>query len=120
MRVLFVTSLIAAAGFCAVASAQPRVAAPSDSAVLCLDGLGVSHPPVCHTNGASRIDTKPDICSCRGPYQQVKTNWCAAGETPPPDSAEFDRARVAAVKNGTLFNFMWQGKRACVPLGPNG
>ena len=35
-------------------------------------------------------------------------------------SADFDRARVAAVKDGALYNFMYQGKRACVPLGPNG
>jgi hypothetical protein len=120
MRVLFMTTLIAAAGACAVAAAQPRVQAPSDSAVLCLDGLGVNHPPICHSSTASRLSPEPDICSCRGPYQQVKTNWCASGETPPADTADFDRARLAAVKNGALYNFMWQGKRACVPLGPNG
>ncbi len=119
MRVLSLTSLIAAVGACAVAAAQPAPA-NNDSAVLCLDGLGVSHPPVCHTNTASRLSTEPDICSCHGPYQQVRTNWCARGETPPADSADFDRARVAAVKNGTLYNFVYQGKRACVPLGPNG
>ena len=117
MRVLFLTSLIAAAGACAVASAQP---ASNDTAVLCLDGLGVSHPPVCHSSSASRLSTEPDICSCRGPYQQVKTNWCAKGEQPPADTADFDRARLAAVKNGSLYDFMFQGKRACVPQGPNG
>jgi hypothetical protein len=117
MRVLFLTTLLAAAGAYAVASAQPS---PRESAVLCLDGIGVNHPPVCHTNGASRLSTEPDICSCHGPYQQVMTNWCAKGERPPADTAEFDRARLAAVKNGTLFNFVYEGKRACTPMGPNG
>jgi len=106
-------------GACAAAAAQPAQG-PGDSAVLCLDGLGVNHPPVCHSSTASRLSPEPDICSCHGPYQQVRTNWCARGETPPPDSADFDRARVAAVKDGSLYNFMYQGKRACVPLGPNG
>ncbi len=118
MRALFLTSLIAAVGVCGAALAQP--ANTGESAVLCLDGLGVNHPPVCHTNGASRISTEPDMCTCHGPYQQVRTNWCAKGESPPADSADFDRARVAAVKDGALYNFMYQGKRACVPLGPNG
>ncbi len=115
MRVLFLTTLIVTAGACAVASAQPR-----DSAVLCLDGLGVNHPATCHAMSASRLESKPDICECQGPYQQVQADWCAKGESPPPDTAEFDRARVAAVHNGSLSGFSYQGKRACVPVGPNG
>jgi hypothetical protein len=115
MRVLFLTTLIGAVGACAVASAQPR-----DSAVLCLDGLGVNHPATCHSNSASRLDSKPDICICQGPYQQVQASWCAKGEQPPADTADFDRARVAGVRNGSLVGFTYQGKRACVPQGPNG
>jgi hypothetical protein len=115
MRVLFLTTLIATVGACAVASAQPR-----DSAVLCLDGLGVNHPATCNTMSASRLESKPDICMCQGPYQQVQADWCAKGESPPADTAEFDRARAAAVHNGSLQGFNYQGKRACVPVGPNG
>ncbi len=118
MRGLFVTSLIGAMGVCAMASAQPSGRA--ESATLCLDGLGVSHPATCHSQSASRLDSTPDICTCNGPYQEVKTNWCARGEQPPADTAEFDRARLAAVHDGKLISFMYQGKRACVPLGPNG
>lgn len=117
MRVLFVTTLIGALGACAFAAAQPG---PNSSAVLCLDGLGVNHPPVCHTQSASRLESTPDICSCNGPYQQVRTNWCAKGEHPPADTADYDRARVAAVHDGSLLGFTYQGKRDCVPLGPNG
>ncbi|HEY5410576.1 MAG TPA: hypothetical protein VIJ94_07605 [Caulobacteraceae bacterium] len=117
MRVLFMTTLIGALGVCAVAAAQP---ASHDSAVLCLDGLGVSHPATCHSSTASRISPEPDICTCNGPYQEVKTSWCARNEQPPNDSADFDRARVAAVHNGSLVGFTYQGRRACVPLGPNG
>jgi len=115
MRVLFLTTLIGAVGACTVAAAQPR-----DSAVLCLDGLGVNHPASCHSNGASRLESTPDICECQGPYQQVRADWCAKGEQPAADTADFDRARVAAVHNGSLSGFTYQGKRACVPQGPNG
>ena len=115
MRVLFLTTLIGALGACAAASAQP-----GDTATLCLDGLGVNHPAVCSSQSASRLDAKPDICSCRGPYREVRTNWCAKGEQPPADTADYDRARVAAVHNGNLFGFTYQGKRDCSPLGPNG
>ncbi|HEX3983487.1 MAG TPA: hypothetical protein VHX12_07330 [Acidisoma sp.] len=117
MRVLFFTTLIGALGACAVASAQPS---PRDSAVLCLDGLGVNHPATCNSQSASRLDTKPDICICQGPYREVRTNWCARGEHPPADSADYDRARVAAVHDGNIFGFSYQGKRDCVPQGPNG
>ncbi len=114
MRVLFLTSLIGALGVCSVAAAQP------DSAILCLDGLGVSHTATCHSATASRLSPAPDICTCNGPYQEVKASWCARNEQPPADSADFDRARLAAVHNGSLVGFSYQGKRACVPLGPGG
>ena len=117
MRVLFLTTLIGALGACAVASAQTG---PGDSATLCLDGLGVNHAPVCNSQSASRLDTKPDICMCRGPYREVRTNWCAKGEHPPADTADYDRARAAAVHDGNLLSFSYQGKRDCVPQGPNG
>ena len=118
MRVLTLTTLIAALGACAAASAQPT--GPGSSAVLCLDGLGVNHPAVCHTQSASRLESTPDICQCNGPYQQVQTNWCAKGERPPADTADYDRARVAAVHDGNLYSFIYRGKRDCVPTSPNG
>ena len=114
MRLLFLTSLIGALGVAGAAAAQPG------SAVLCLDGLGVSHPAVCHSSTGSRLSPEPDICTCHGPYQQVKASWCARGEQPPADTADFDRARLAAVHHGSLVGFSYQGKPACVPLGPNG
>jgi hypothetical protein len=118
MRVLFLTTLIGALGACAVAAAQP--ANPGESGTLCLDGLGINHPAICHTDEASRFPTTPDICICNGPYQTVRTNWCAKGERPPPDTADYDRARVAAVHDGNLFGFTYHGHRDCVPPGPNG
>lgn len=118
MRILFMTSLICGLGACAVAAAQPT--GPGAAATLCLDGLGVNHPATCHSQSASRLDSTPDICMCQGPYREVKTNWCERGEKPPADTAAYDRARLAGVKDGNLYSFTYHGKRDCVPKGPNG
>ncbi len=94
-------------------SPQPRTSAP---ATLCLDGNGGSHPPVCHSQSASRIAAPPDICLCQGPYRRVDAPWCAKGETPPQDTAAFEQARAKAALDSSLFGDTYQGKRMCVPL----
>ena len=93
---------------------------PNDAATLCLGPLGESHPPVCHNMSASRLESKPDICLCNGPTQQVKAPWCGRGEKPPADSAAFERARAQAAKDGSLFGDSYQGRNMCVELRPNG
>ncbi|MEI9963826.1 MAG: hypothetical protein WDM92_03165 [Caulobacteraceae bacterium] len=106
----------------AASFAQPGAAKPHDAddprhgATLCLDGLGVGHPPVCRDSDASRFAHPPDICLCHGPYRQVTAPWCAPGERPPADSAAFDRARARASQDGSLFGDTYHGKRFCVPL----
>lgn len=118
MRVLFLTSVAAALAVASVAAADSNTT--NNPATLCLDGLGINHPPLCHSQEASRFPAAPDICICKGPYQTVKAPWCAPGEKPPADTADFDRARAAAAQKGDLMSFTYQGKRACVPLGPEG
>ncbi len=114
MRVVFLTSLIGVLALGAAASAQP--AADNNPATLCLDGIGVNHPPICHSQSASAFPQPPDICLCQGPYREVKAPWCAPGEKPPGDTADFDHARAKAAEHGDLFGATYNGRRMCVPL----
>ncbi len=119
MRSLFVTVLAGVAALAAAAAAQPSSSGPHrDAATLCLDALGENHVPVCTKQDASRFAAAPDICVCNGPYRQVEAPWCAKGEVPPGDTADFEHARAAAAQShSSLFGATYQGKRMCVPLG---
>ena len=120
MRALLFTAIAGFAAVSAAAMAQPP--GPKDKATLCLDGLGINHAPVCHSQTASRLPTPPDICQCLGPWRQVDAPYCAKGEKPPADSAAFERARIAfAEKHGdSVIGATYEGKRMCVELGNGG
>ena len=112
MRALFLT-VLAVSAVASVVVARPG---PHNAATLCLDGLGINHAPICHEMSASRFPQVPDICQCRGPYRQVEAPYCARGERPPADSADFDRARARAAQDGSLFGDTYHGRSMCVSL----
>ncbi len=117
MRALFLTALAGFAAVAAVAVAQPAGQShPQTPATLCLDGMGVNHPVICHSQTASRFASPPDICSCSGPYRQVDAPYCAKGQTAPADTADFDHARAKAAEDGSLIGDSYRGKPMCVEL----
>jgi len=125
MRALILSALIAAASTAAIAQPQPNPPPNlrgNPTATLCLDPNGVSHAPVCRSQNASRLPTAPDICSCNGPQLHVDADWCAPGERPPADTLEFNlaRAKFARENKNSIIGMTFEGRRACVPLGPTG
>jgi len=122
MRILFLTVLAGFAAVSTVALARPSSSGSKDAATLCLDGLGINHPPVCQSQEASRFATPPDICQCLGPWREVKAPYCARDEKPPAESADFEHARkdFADHNGASLFGATYQGKRMCVQLGNGG
>ena len=121
MRALFLAPLIGALAAGAAAYAQPGGGSGFNStATLCLDGLGINHPPLCHSQQASRFPNPPDICQCLGPYRQVQAVWCARGQNPPPDTVEFNRALIEHAKrnHNDVSDFSFNGTPMCVPLSP--
>lgn len=110
------TALFTAAAFLAsagLASAQaPLTQNPPTQTVICLDVGGQSLPAVCKVP-ASRIDKREDICVCHT-GTMVDVSICPAGVKPPAETAAFERARKAAVKNGSLIGAMYEGKPMCV------
>ncbi len=109
-------TLILAAALTLIAGAASARSHHPQEATLCLDQLGGSHPPVCHSLEASRISQAPDICQCRGPWRQVSAPYCAPGERPQAESAAFEHARARASRDGSLFGDSFQGRSMCVPL----
>ena len=81
--------------------------------ILYLDVSGKSLPATCQVP-ASRLDPREDICTCPLGGERVTTPICPAGVKPPPESAAYEKARYAAVKNGSLEGAAYQGKPMCV------
>jgi hypothetical protein len=100
----------------AAAAAEPVV---PDTATLCLDTIGVNHPPVCHTLSASRINTQPDICQCLGPWRHVTASWCAPNEKAPAESHSYEVARLdhARKHKDSIVGATYDGKPMCVRPG---
>ncbi|HEY3815095.1 MAG TPA: hypothetical protein VGL66_17895 [Caulobacteraceae bacterium] len=109
--------LVSVLALSALAMSAPIAAQASGArtATVCLSLDGSTRGPVCHKTSTWRQD---DICNCPGTTDQVTAPLCAAGETPAPDSADANRARRAAVHNGSLAGGAYNGKRFCVRPEP--
>jgi hypothetical protein len=123
MRTRFLMALVGVAALATSAAAQPPAHGDErDAGTLCLDTLGINHPPTCKTMSATRLESKPDICLCLGNWVTVKVPWCAKGQHPPAESADYERARYAyASKNHlSLFGFAYKDQPACINTTKNG
>jgi hypothetical protein len=113
--------LLAAAGFslCAgLACAQWRPDRPPRVTTICLDVVGRSLPSQCETQ-ATRFDEQEDICLCPGPGQRVTIPVCPPGVNEPAESADLQRARLKAVKDGSLVGATYKGQPICrAPRNP--
>lgn len=121
MRRLLVPAVLLS--FAAPAAADPVPSGPVllESGKVCLDTLGGRHAPTCRNTDASRIQPEPNICLCPAGLQPVAAPYCAAGESPAPDSKDADRARLEASKaNGSLMGATYRGQRFCVTRGRTG
>jgi hypothetical protein len=81
------------------------------TATVCLRVDGSLRAPNCKRSSLWRQD---DICNCPGPTDMVQAPLCAPNEVPAPESADANRARVAAVHNGSLVGATFNGRRFCV------
>ncbi|HWE45098.1 MAG TPA: hypothetical protein VG407_03640 [Caulobacteraceae bacterium] len=105
--------LLPVLAFTALAMSAPLAAQASGqrTATVCLNLDGSTRGPTCHKTSTWRQD---DICNCPGTTDQVTAPLCAPGESPAPESADANRARHAAVHNGSLMGATYNGKRFCV------
>ena len=81
--------------------------------ILCLDVSGKILPATCQVP-ASRLDPREDICTCPLGGDRVTVSICPKGVSPPAESAAYEKARHAAVTNGSVVGAMYQGKPMCV------
>jgi hypothetical protein len=100
-------------GFAAAAPAASLADAPKTRTV-CLDPAGKNLPAHCKIGQASRIDGTEDICLCPAGADRVEAPICAPGVHQPAESAAYERARKAAVKNGSLVGAIYNGEPMCV------
>lgn len=118
MRRLLIATFAAAALATAAASPPPG-SSPQHPAkgILCLDVGGASRPPVCQ-GSASRLDQSYDICVCRD-ARTVKAPVCAPGTRPPAENRAYEKARLAAARDGSLLGDTYEGQPMCVvPRNP--
>ena len=95
-----------------LASAQPITAGPPKTTIICLDVGGHSLVATCRAP-ASRIDPHQDICQCNNLGVKTVISICPPGVSPPPESADYQKARREAVKNGSLVGATYQGQPMC-------
>jgi hypothetical protein len=81
---------------------------------VCIDPAGKNLPAHCKSSQASRLEQHPDICLCPGGAERVEAPVCPAGVRAPAESAAFERARRAAVKDGSLVGATYNGQPICV------
>lgn len=95
----------------------PTSPVPPKERTICLDVGGHSLPAVCNVVGG-RLDAREEICQCPD-GRRIQAPVCAAGETPPAESAAFDAARRKAAEDGSLMGDLYAGKPMCVaPRAP--
>jgi len=105
--------LLAVAGFALAGAAQAADAPKTQT--ICLASGGQQRPATCHGyGGGSRLAAQDEVCSCPGASQMVKAPTCGPGETPPPEGAAYEQARLKAISHGSLEGASWQGKPMCV------
>ncbi|HEY3950939.1 hypothetical protein [Phenylobacterium sp.] len=109
-------SILLAAGAVSLAAALAAQAADAPKTqTICLASGGQQRPATCHGyGGGSRLAAQDEVCTCPGAAQMVKAPTCAAGETPPSESAAYEQARLKAISHGSLEGATWQGKSMCV------
>ena len=111
---LFGAALFAASA--GLAGAQPLGPNPPTQTVICVDVGGQSLPAVCNVP-ASRLDKREDFCTCRT-GTQVDISICPDGVKAPAENRAYEKARKAAVKNGSLIGATYEGQPMCV-MGRN-
>jgi hypothetical protein len=108
--ILAAVATLSLAGLARAASLSDN---PPKATTICLDPGGQMRPARCRAQ-ASRLDAREDICICPAASMAVKTPVCEPGVKPPPESARYERDRLAAVSHGSLIGATWQGQPICV------
>ena len=93
--IVFVFALAIAGAASAATSSTPT------RTQICLDVSGATLPVVCSVP-SSRLDDREYFCSCPA-GERVDVAICPAGVKPPVENLALDRARRAAVRDGSLM-----------------
>jgi hypothetical protein len=105
-------------GLMGALAAGAALGQPSRNATtsICLDPAGRTLPVSCRAK-ASRVEHEEYICQCLRGGEQVTIAVCPEGVRPPAESAEYERARHAAIQRGSLLGATFQGQPICVRRG---
>jgi hypothetical protein len=111
MRKLMLAAAFGLVGLAGAAMAQPETGKPGGLTAICLEPSGASRGAICDR---SLNSSGPDFCRCEGATTKVKAEVCDPGEAKPPESAEFERARREAARDGSLVGDRYGDLRMCV------
>jgi len=111
---LAVPMAAAALALAAAIPAQSLADNAGRTRTVCLDPAGKNLPAHCKMGEASRIESHEDICLCPAGAERVEAPVCPSGVREPAESAAYERARRAAVKNGSLVGATFNGQPMCV------
>jgi hypothetical protein len=111
MNRTLMSGLLAAAAIALAGSAGAQPDQPIRD--ICLDPGGHSEPIACSATGG-RTRASENVCTCPAGSMKYVAPVCPEGVKPPPESLAYDRARKAAVSDGSLVGDVFEGAPMCV------
>jgi hypothetical protein len=105
--------LLGVTGASAVATAETR----QTTTFVCLDTGGQNQGPTCDRMLNNSGD---DFCRCPGNTDKVRIAVCEHGQTPPSQSAEYERAAHRLSSDGSLIGDEFDGQAICARDTVNG
>jgi hypothetical protein len=107
----------AAIGFMAVTGVATAESQRQATTYVCLDTGGASRGAICERALNSSQD---DFCRCPANTDKVKVAVCEPGQTPPSQSASYERAMHVASSDGSLLGDTYGDQAMCVKDTKNG
>ncbi|MDO1558391.1 hypothetical protein Q0812_02985 [Brevundimonas sp. 2R-24] len=92
---------------------SPDTRPAPDAITLCLTSLGTQVAAVCRNPGGSQSGYE-GFCVCPIEARQVAAPPCPEGEDPPTPNREYERARMEAARDGSLYGDSYNGQAMCL------
>lgn len=111
MRKLMI--LAAALTLSACTAVDGERVARSEPYTICVGNGGETRPAICRGGSPSRVVEDRGACTCSGPEFPVVVRPCGSGETPPAQSAAYERAVRDLARDGSLIGDRYDGREIC-------
>lgn len=105
--------LVAALALSACTAVEGERMARSEPYTICVGAGGETRAAICRGGSPSRVVEDRGVCTCSGPEFPVLVRPCGAGESPPAQTAAYERALRDLGRDGSLSGDRYEGREIC-------